>query len=555
MSGSNRRVAALLVVAALTIAAIALVAGSNPAVSAFIAGVAGIETDDADAAAPAAPPTRVLAASAGDAASWDPDDGEDPDAGSWTDPVVRSLRVRVMAADGAPAHGVPVAILGARDGHPLIAGPKATNADGRVRFPIGVEMEQQHDVLVAARAIPGRAGVTPAKVVLDQSTDVTLTIDAGIRGLIHVVDPDGRSLDAVARARKAILDDGTLESGPYAEALSQVFAETTPRAIRTSAGLALAGLRAPDEITLFVSAPGFAPAWRPVQVPAQPPNPLAIEVRLDVRTSAVKFEAGVPAAIEKATAFSCHRVEGSGVVMAAGSDEVPAQRSPRFCVDVAPNDAQRLEVYAWVDGRIQASAELDVPALREGEILDVGTLRLELLPVVLAGSVVGEDHAPLANATIEAIGRGRIRDLAATTGADGRFALRAPGGRGPYQVSAHAPGRVSEKISGVAEPAHDLRFVLEPSGSIEGSVMLIAGAERLSVRATADGRAPFVTAVKTAGSFAVTGLPRGVYTVVVEGDGIFPVSISGVVVNPPEVTRDGRLDRVRLRGRGVQGQP
>jgi hypothetical protein len=573
MSDSKRKLTAAILIAAMITAAVALIAGNPGRDSSPGGDLAGAGVAKASFVRHQGP-RRIESSGAGtDDAAWDPEDGPDQDAAAFADPLVRSLRVRVVGQDGAPAFGVPVAILDAGDGALLLAGPKFTNADGRVRFPIDVAMDQRHEVLVAARAVPGRAAAVPGHLTLDRATDVTLAIDAGVRALVQVVDPDGRPLDAVARVRKAILEDGAAtpeplatlvapgargaatESGPRAEALAQVFAETTPRAVRTPAGLELLGLRAPDEVTLFVSAPRFAPVYRPLRVPEQPQVPFPVEVKLEVRTSAVQFEVALPPAIEKDHAsFSCHRVEGSGVVLAAGSDDVPAQKSPRFCVDLAPDDAQKLEVCAWLDGRIQASAEIEVPALHEGEVFDGGRVALELLPVVLAGHVVGEDHAPLANATVEAIGRGRTRDLAATTGADGAFSLRAPSGRGPYQVSAHAAGRVSEKLAGVAEPARDLRFVLDMSGSIEGAV-LAPGASHVSVRAWTDGRAPFATSVKPGGSFVLSGLPRGVYTVVFEGDEIVTHRVTDVVVTPPDATHDARLERLRLRGRPLQGQP
>jgi hypothetical protein len=553
---AHRKFAAAFVIVVLTAAAVALVVDGDNPVAAFIADMAG--NDDGGPAAAASSPSGLAPGARAAAGSiQQAEDADDADATAWLDPAIHPLRVRLVDANQAPVGGVPVFVLGAGEGGPVLAGPKTTNADGRVRFPIDLAMEQEHDVVVAARAVPGRAATAPAKVALDRESEVTLTIDAGIRASIQVLDPEGRSVNAVARVRRAILDDGAVETGPRADLLTRVFSETMPRALRRPAGFELIGLRTPDDLGLIVSAPGFAPVYTTVRVPAQPQSPFPIEVKLETRTSLVRFEAGVPAGLDKdQAAFSCHRVETSGIIVAAGSDEVPAQRSPRFAVEVPPNDAQRLQVFAWVEGRIQASGEVDVPALREGEVLEVGQVRVEMLPVVLAGRVVDQDEGPLANATVEAIGVGRFRDLATTTGADGGFALRAPAGRGPYQVSAHAAGRVSEKIAGVSDPALDLRFMLEPSGSIQGRAVRSGDvdADRVSVRAVTSGRAPFVTTLQSDGSFILGGLPRGVYTVTLDGGGIQAIRVSDVLVNPPEVTRDGRLERLRLRG-GMTGQP
>jgi hypothetical protein len=103
----------------------------------------------------------------------------------------------------------------------------------------------------------------------------------------------------------------------------------------------------------------------------------------------------------------------------------------------------------------------------------------------------------------------------------------------------------------------DLRLVLEQSGAIQGSILGGGGLdlERISVRATTDGRTPCTTTPLPGGSFVLTGLARGVYTVVIEGADIHPVRVTDVVVTPPETTRDGRLDRLRPRILSGQGQP
>jgi hypothetical protein len=557
MPTSHRRFAAALVATALVTAAVVLIAGGGRPVVAFIADLTGHEDGSVERPLPAGAPSVPMPFPI-DAGAWGPDDGDDPDAAAWADPAVRPLKVRVTGLDQTPAPGVPVVILGRAENGPVLAGPKLTNSEGRVRFPIDLAMEQVHEVVVAGRAVPGRAATVAVTVALDQPSEVTLPLDVGIRASIAVVDVEGRPIEGPARVRKVILEDGSAETGPRAALLAQVFAETTPRAVRTKTGFELVGLRTPDDVTLLVSAPGYAPSYRSLQIPPQVSVPFPVEVKLETRTSVVRFEVAASAGFDRdKVEFSCHRVEASAVLVAAGSDEVPAQKSPKFSVDVPPNDAHRLEVLAWVDGRVQASGEVEVPALREGEVLDAGAVRLEMLPVVLAGRVVDEDQSPLVNAKVQAIGTGRSRDLAATTGSDGVFALRARSGGGPYQVSAHAPGRVSENLTGVAEPATDLRLVLEPSGAIQGSLLVAApmDSDRISVRAATSGRAPFVTTLQSDGSFTISGLPRGVYSVVIEGGGIEPIRVADVLVNPPEVTRDSRLDRLRPRGLMAQGQP
>ena len=146
---------AAFVAAALTAAAVALIAGGAHPVAAFIADMAG--NDDFGSSGVTGPSAgSVVGFASIDGKAWDPDDGDDPDASAWLDPAVRPLRVRLVGLDQTPLGGVPVVVLGSGQAGPVLAGPKMTNADGRVRFPIDLVMEQEHDVLIAAR--PCRAG-------------------------------------------------------------------------------------------------------------------------------------------------------------------------------------------------------------------------------------------------------------------------------------------------------------------------------------------------------------------------------------------------------------
>ena len=159
MSTSHRRIAAALVVAALVAAAVALVAGGGRPVAAFIADVTGCADDRRTVADATAAAVRRTAPVRADGAAWDRDDGDDADAAGLGRP-------RRAAAPGPPHRapsrravgGVPVVVLGTGENGPVLAGPKMTNSEGRVRFPIDLAMEQEHEVVVAARAVPGRAG-------------------------------------------------------------------------------------------------------------------------------------------------------------------------------------------------------------------------------------------------------------------------------------------------------------------------------------------------------------------------------------------------------------
>jgi hypothetical protein len=284
-----------------------------------------------------------------------------------------------------------------------------------------------------------------------------------------------------------------------------------------------------------------------VSVPREAHDGLPIDVRLGARTSFVRFELVPPTELgSRAVSFSCRRIDVSKPVNPIGVDEVPPQSAPGFTLELMPDAPQRLEAHAWADGQICALAELEIPALREGEDFDAGRVPLTMLPIALGGVVVDQDQRPLAGAVVDVVGRGST-DCAVTTGEDGRFIVRAPSGRGFYQVSAHATGRASETVEQVPEGTLDLRFVLDLSGSIRGAVAAVPGLDpaRVSIRVVTAGRAPMTTGLRADGTFEIGGLPRGVYTVTIEGEGIEPIRVADVVVHPPRTTCDGRLELLR----------
>ena len=454
MPTSHRKFAAAFVIVVLTAAAVALVVDGDNPVAAFIADMAG--NDDGGPADAAGSPSRLVARrSRGRWPIQQAEDADDPDATAWLDPAIHPLRVRLVDANQAPVGGVPVFVLGAGEGGPVLAGPKTTNADGRVRFPIDLAMEQEHDVVVAARAVPGRAATAPAKVALDRESEVTLTIDAGIRASIQVLDPEGRSVNAVARVRRAILDDGAVETGPRADLLTRVFSETTPRALRRPAGFELVGLRTPDDLGLIVSAPGFAPVYTTVRVPAQ-----ALSHRSRSRSSSRRGRASCgsrpayPSGLDKdQAAFSCHRVETPGSssrreATRCRPSAVPASRSR--CLRTT-RSGSRSSRGSTAGSRLPARSTCRPCERARFSRSDRSASRCSRSSSPGASSTRTKDRSPTRRSKPSAWAGSAISRR--RPDADGGFALRAPAGRGPYQVSAHAAGRVSEKVAGVSDPA------------------------------------------------------------------------------------------------------
>ena len=476
----------------------------------------------------------------------DPDDPDQPD--TWADPAIKPLTVLVVDLEDRPLGGVPVIVLGAATDGGTVAGPKLTRRDGRARFPVDLALEREGDLIVAARAMPGAAAFAPVSVTLGHASDVRLKVDPGLVAAVRVLDPEGLPFQGTARVRKIVMEDPPPEAGPRGPQLTAALSETTPRAVREGDRYLLPGLRVREEFLLFAAAPGFASTVSSVEAPEHPPKPWSLETRLGGRCGAVVFRALPPAGFE-GWAFGARFVDDVEMLAVAGADDRPTQTSPAFRRDTPIGQARRLRVDAYATGVAVASAEVDVPALRAGETLDLGSIKLDPVRVVLAGLVVDSDDRPVEGATVEALPYGAAAPLATVTDAAGTFSLKGLLGRGPYHVAAHAPGRATGRLDVVAEGSVDLRLMLEAAGAIEGRVFAPEGVLRahLRVRALRADRAPLATTPSADGAFKLTGLPAGVHVVIVDGPGIEPLRVGDVVVTPPETTKDDRLMRLEPR--------
>ncbi|HYC76456.1 MAG TPA: carboxypeptidase regulatory-like domain-containing protein [Planctomycetota bacterium] len=491
----------------------------------------------------AARPGVDLSAGAADADAFD-----DPEAAdAWTDPAVRPLTVTVVDLEGRPTPGVPVRVASARLDGPVLATPRTTRRDGRVRIPIDLAMDREGEVVVAARVRPGAAAWTAVRVDLSRAADAVLRLDAGAAATLRLTAPDGEPYVGPARIGRVIVDDPPPETGERGAQLTAAFGEAVPRAVRCGDGFVLAGFAPGERATLGVQAHGYEPVFTPIQAP-EGGGSWPLEIRLGRRMAAVIALATPPAA-EGPWAFGHREIDHDPeeVLVAAGADEAPLQASPEIRRDVVPGRPHRLRIDGYRGGVAEAAAEFDVPALAAGEVFHVGAVTLAPLATVLSGRVADPEDRPVAGAVVEALPRGAGRESVAHTDAAGAFRVRGLPGRGPYAVGAHAPGRVSARAEDVPEGATDVKLVLEPAGGIEGRVQLPAGvdAERVRVRALRADRAPAATSLRDDGGFLLGDLPGGVYVLVIDGPGLRTLRVADVVVAPPEITRDDRLARLR----------
>jgi hypothetical protein len=471
-------------------------------------------------------------------------------------------RVATSSEGGSAAAAPPPSVVAARlapNEPPAPAGaravpyapPAAGEADATYDDP-DLALDQEGEVVVAARAVAGAAAWNLVAVALDRAAETVLRVDRGLTAAVRLFDVDGAPYAGPARVRKVLAEEERPETGERGAALTEAFRETTPRALRDGSAYLLHGLRPGESFTLLAAAPEREPSFFDHAAPESGPDPFPLEARLGPRHAFVSLEAAPPGNAPAGLSFALRDTGGADVV-AAGADDRPTQASPRFRHPVPAGVGSVLRVDAYAGDGPFAAAEVEVPPLQPGETFEAGRLPLEPLRAVVAGRVMDADDRPVAGATVEALPR-RGPPLAGTADAAGAFSLRGLPGRGPYQVAAHAEGRVAALAADVPEGAADLRFALETAGAVEGRVRAPAGvdAARLRVRAMRADRGPVATVVEAGGAFRLTGLPAGVYVLVVDGPGVETLRVGDVVVAAGETNREDRLQRLapRLSPRG-----
>ncbi len=512
-----------------------------------VEGGAGLEiSSPVEPVTTALPPVRLL--------EPDPfleDDEPDRPEPRWPDAGTHALVVKIEDAQGRSLPGIPVAALGARDNGPVLGGPRVTRMDGRVRFPLDLRFEQEEQVLVVARSMPGSAVTRTLNISLDRDHDVLIAIDPGLIAEVRLVEPDGETYRGLARIRKVIVDEPMAEPLDRGGRLFELFREVTARAAREDGLWSLPGFKSGEKATIAVMASGYETVFAKVEAPEDGKRSFQVDVKLEGRAATVLVEVVAPIGfLADDTTFGAFRL-GDSFVAPVGSADRPMQRDGRFRVTVPAGVAGVLRLNAFRHGRLEASREIPIPMLTPGAESDLGKIVPELLPVVVAGVVTDAEGKPVEGAAVEVIGDDESRDLAATTVANGQFEIRGAPGLGNYVVSAHLAGRVSTRVWDIAEGSRGIQLVLESAGSIGGTVVLPQESrhDRVIVRAMCDGRPVAVTAVRADGGFVVTGLPAGNYRVIVEGQTVESVRVSDVTVMSTQVTNDPRLERIMLRSK------
>lgn len=254
----------------------------------------------------------------------------------------------------------------------------------------------------------------------------------------------------------------------------------------------------------------------------------------------------------------------------------------RFLLDPLPSET--FDLHARAPGFAPITLRGLEPTGETSEI-ELGTLILAP-GVTLAGRVVDPEGRPLVGATIHVdrdttthpgIDRRGTEPApdhhpAAETDADGRFVLADLGADERVDLRAHQAGYMAVWLEGVAAPATDLRFVLEPTARVRGTVVDADGQSLVGARVTvasrptvpgSGGRLVMGRAIEreattlAEGDFEVIDVPPGEATIRAMAEGFAPGTSRTIEVpasreGMPREVRDLRL--VLERGAVLEGR-
>jgi hypothetical protein len=230
-------------------------------------------------------------------------------------------------------------------------------------------------------------------------------------------------------------------------------------------------------------------------------------------------------------------------------------------------------------------ARVELPALRGGQRIELGTVQLGELPALVTGLVVDDEANPVANADVQVqwdvSGEGRNeRDpwrplalLRARSGDDGRFRIDGPLPQGKLRVRADTDQHFAASVP-LWQQGQDVRITIDRNGVLRGRVLLpdwvADGTLSLQLRPVDETLRQRETrgtdlSRRRGGRFAIEPLRPGRYDALVLLRNVAePVVVLADVFVRPGETRDNRfgpldlsaaIHRYRLRAVDQGGQP
>jgi hypothetical protein len=360
-----------------------------------------------------------------------------------------------------------------------------------------------------------------------QGFDVYVVRLARVHG--RVVDGSGQPLgEVLVRHRTSVLDRviDSSHTAPTGEAT-------------TAADGAFSILVPPGEVTLLGSAPGRTPSSTRIHWVAPGAELRGVEIVMDQGAELagrVVDAAGRPVPGAQVRARS-DDAESAEPALAAAADQAGA-----FRLKALPPGQVVLQAEAAGHA---PSASVVVTVSDQGAARQDVVLRLAA-PTTLRGRVIDERGAGIAGAVVRALRpMSQVALPRATTDAQGGFALAL--GPGPVYLAAEAPGFAPSRQLGVEVPGPEPIIMLAPGGTISGVVT--GPGEPLGhftvhvMRHAAQGSdggdywEQGTRVVSPDGSYRMTDLVPGRYSVTASAPGLAPVEQGDVMVAPGGETR------------------
>lgn len=473
--------------------------------------------------------------------------------------VVPASVIQVVDGSGVPRAGVPVAVLRVRDGSRAVEWRGTTSGpDGSAVLPasgFGDEGSAPGSRRFAALGFPSAvpAVVLETDALLAEPVRLALPPTAALE--IRLVEADGSQFHGIAS-----LFVGAVTPGP---AGAHVGIESHDGLARCDfVGLGL-------ELCIEVRAQGRETTTVRIEGPRETGASKAVDIRLPPAEPAVRIRLldgeGRPLVRLPVTAF-LHRVYGSLSWTLSTDDEgrieigIPRDSGVRSPAMIGP-----LPLSLWIDGG-DRGAELMLPSELPPGPSDLGDVRLDRGPILVAGRVVDGRDRPVAAAAVKvAIARGSLAVSDCDThrlksDEDGAFALRLNRNVVEVRLFAEAEDHASGPEITVPPGTTDARILLRREGAIEASLRTHAGFPCELVRATLRRRVPpewegvpsrWDGTPNAAGGIRFGGLLPGTYALSLRAPGD-PAPLGtweGLVVAEGETTRDVRLEEIDLRDR------
>ncbi len=294
------------------------------------------------------------------------------------------------------------------------------------------------------------------------------------------------------------------------------------------------------KLQLVVSHPDYAPEWSST-----------------LHLNAGQRRSGVRVVLPKSGTVRGKVVDRAGFPAARVLIELRAEREPHPRTAVTESDGA-FEFRGTLGPVTLTASPIDQPAARARATVVAGQIarvRIELAGdfVTLSGRVVDRSRFPITNVEISLLSLNPRAPVSKTTlsRSDGTFeitGLPPP----PYRVTANHDRHAPKKLGPVRKAGDPLRIVLDPAGTVRGSVVDDWSSEPVSAEVSLKGSAGTKrTHTAEDGSFRFSRLGLGEYTVVVQSEAHVSATARVSVAASKTGVRPVTIRPIRLKPGGI----